>query len=99
MWHNRRFAVPDLSPDNAVAQELDALRAEVELLRTALAEARRSARQQPAARMLMATDGDLPGVFALWRGERGLAWQLFVQAAVTINVVLAVVAVITIASS
>ncbi len=89
----------DLSSENAAAQELDALRAEVTLLRAALAEARSPARPPASGRMLMATDGDLPGVAALWRGERGLAWQLFVQAAVTINAVLAVVAVITIASS
>ena len=49
--------------------------------------------------MMMATDNELPGVAALWRGERGLGWQLFVQAAITINAVLAVIAVITIASS
>jgi hypothetical protein len=46
----------------------------------------------------METDPDLPGLVGLWRGERGLAWQLFVQAVVTINVALAVLAVITIAS-
>jgi hypothetical protein len=46
----------------------------------------------------METDPDLPGLVGIWRGERGLAWQLFVQAAVTINVVLAIIAVITIAA-
>ena len=79
--------------DNAAAEELDALRVEVARLRAALA-----ARQPDAPRRLMEANPELPGLFALWRGERGLAWQLFVQAAVTINVVLAVVAVVTFAS-
>jgi hypothetical protein len=79
---------------SARAEELASLRAEVARLREAL-EARA---EKTPSRGLMETDPDLPGLVGLWRGERGLAWQLFVQAVVTINVALAVIAVITIAS-
>jgi hypothetical protein len=93
VWHNRALAVSDPGTDNAAAEELASLRAEVERLRAALAG------RQPAPRRLMEPDPDLPGLSGLWRGERGLGWQLFVQATVSVNAVLAVVAVITIASS
>jgi hypothetical protein len=47
----------------------------------------------------MEPDPDAPGLMAIWRGERGTAWQLFVQAVLTINVVLAVAGVVTITAS
>jgi hypothetical protein len=43
----------------------------------------------------MQVDEKLPGLVGLWRGERGLGWRLFVQAGVTLNVALAVVATVT----
>ena len=84
--------------DNAAAEELASLRAEVVRLRAALA-AKQHPKPPARAPRLMEPQGDLPGLVALWRGDRGLAWQLFVQAAVTINAVLALIAVISIASS
>jgi hypothetical protein len=57
-------------------------------LRRALA-ARES---QPERRGLLELDPEAPGLAGLWRGDRGLGWQLFVQAVVAVNVVLAVVA-------
>jgi hypothetical protein len=48
---------------------------------------------------MMEADPDLPGLIGLWRGERGVAWQLFVQAVITINVVLAVIAAVVFAGS
>lgn len=81
----------------AVAEELDTLRAEVIRLRRALES--RSERDEPRPRRMMEADPDLPGLIGLWRGERGLAWQLFVQAVVTINVVLAVIAAVVFAVS
>jgi hypothetical protein len=73
----------------AVQEELHALRAEVARLRQALALREQST---PERRGLFELDPDAPGLSALWRGERGLAWQLFVQAVVAVNAVLAVVA-------
>jgi hypothetical protein len=78
--------------DTATADELDMLRAEVARLRAAL-----HAGEPDRRRMLMEADPELPGLRALWRGERGLGWQLFVQAAVSVNAVLAVVAMLSIA--
>ena len=94
MCQNRALVVSEPGPDIAATEELALLRAEVERLR-ALLDARRPA----PARMLMATDPDMPGLVGLWRGERGLGWRLFVQAALTINAGLAVIAVITISTS
>jgi hypothetical protein len=73
----------------AVQEELHALRAEVAHLRQALAQREQS---RPERRGLFEFDPNAPGLAALWRGERGLAWQLFVQAVVAVNAVLAVVA-------
>ncbi len=50
-------------------------------------------------RRMMEPDPDLPGLAGLWRGERGLGWRLFVQGAVTIMAVLAVITVIATAAS
>ncbi len=82
---------------NAAAEELDSLRAEVIRLRRALEL--RADHEQPRPRRMMEADPDLPGLVGLWRGERGLGWQLFVQAVVTINVALAVIALVVFASS
>jgi hypothetical protein len=89
--------VPDNGLDNAAAEELASLRAEVARLREALAE--RPPARPARAQRVMEPSPDSPGLAALWRGERGVVWQLFVQAAVTINAVLAVIAVISIAAS
>jgi hypothetical protein len=71
-------------------QEIHALRAEVKRLRVAL---ERHQRQSPSTSPSpFEVDHDLPGLAALWRGERGLGWQLFVQAALTINALLMLVA-------
>jgi hypothetical protein len=75
-------------PEQVREEELNALRAEVLRLRRAL-EATQS---QPERRGLFELDPEAPGLSGLWRGERGLAWQLFVQAVVAVNAVLAVVA-------
>jgi hypothetical protein len=69
-------------------QELGALRAEVMRLRHAL----EASQAQPERRGLLEVDPEAPGLTGLWRGERGLGWQLFVQAVVAVNAVLAVVA-------
>ena len=69
-------------------EELHALRAEVLRLRHALA----ASESQPKPRGLLELDPDAPGLAGLWRGDRGLGWQLFVQAVVAVNAVLAVVA-------
>lgn len=69
-------------------QELNALRAEVLRLRRALD----ASQSQPERRGLLELDPEAPGLGGLWRGERGLGWQLFVQAVVAVNAVLAVVA-------
>jgi hypothetical protein len=82
------------SAATAAADELATLRAEVLRLRAAL-----QSREEPRARRLMESDPDLPGLVGLWRGEGGFAWQLFVQAFVTIIAVLAVVAIIAIAGA
>lgn len=74
--------------EEATQQELNALRAEVTRLRRAL-EATQS---HPDRRGLLELNPEAPGLTGLWRGERGLAWQLFVQAVVAVNAVLAVVA-------
>ena len=92
-------------PDNlenaaAAAEEIASLKAEVARLREALeVHSRTASRAHPAARSPMKVDPDAPGLAATWRGERGLAWQLFVQAGVTIIAVLAVIAMITIANT
>ena len=78
----------------AAAEELAALRAEVAPLRRAL-----EAQPERRVRGLMEPDPEAPGLLAIWRGERGLAWQLFVQGIVTINAVLAVAGVVTIAAA
>jgi len=75
-------------PEEVREEELNALRAEVLRLRRAL-EATHS---RPERRGLLEPDPEAPGLAGLWRGERGLGWQLFVQAVVAINAVLAVVA-------
>jgi hypothetical protein len=90
----RRSPLTDRGLDNAAAEELDALRAEVAALRAALA-----ARQPPRPRRLMEANPEMPGLTALWRGERGLAWRLFVQAAVTVNAALAVIAVVSLSAT
>jgi hypothetical protein len=69
-------------------EELNALRAEVLRLRRALA----ASESRPRGRGLLELDPDAPGLTGIWRGERGLGWQLFVQAVVAVNAVLAVVA-------
>jgi hypothetical protein len=82
--------------EEATQQELITLRAEVARLRHALeyhqAQARAEALAAPERRGLLEPDPRLPGLTGLWRGERGLGWQLFVQAVVAVNAVLAVVA-------
>jgi hypothetical protein len=91
--------VSEQGSDNAAADELASLRAEVARLREALAALHHHESRPARSPRLMEPNPEHPGLTALWRGERGLAWQLFVQAAVTINAVLAVVAVISIAAS
>lgn len=93
----RRSPLSAEEPNAAVAEELDSLRAEVTRLRRALEL--RPEREQPRPRRMMEPDPDLPGLIGLWRGERGLGWQLFVQAVITINVVLAVIALVVFAGS
>ena len=82
--------------EEANQQELVTLRAEVARLRRALEQhqvhARDEALATPERRGLLDPDPRLPGLAGLWRGERGLGWQLFVQAVVAVNGVLAVVA-------
>lgn len=73
-------------------EELNSLRAEVIRLRRAL-EARQS---ETPRRSPLELDPEAPGLAGLWRGERGLGWRLFVQGVVAVQVVLAVVAGITI---
>jgi hypothetical protein len=75
-------------PEEVREEELNALRAEVLRLRREL-EATQS---QPARRGLLELDPEAPGLAALWRGERGLGWRLFVQGVVAVQAVLAVVA-------
>jgi hypothetical protein len=75
-------------PEDVREEELNALRAEVLQLRRALA----TSDSQPERRGLFELDPEAPGLSGLWRGERGLGWQLFVQAVVAVNAVLAVVA-------
>ena len=70
-------------PEEVREEELNALRAEVLRLRRAL-EATHS---RPERRGLLEPDPEAPGLAGLWRGERGLGWQLFVQAVVAINAV------------
>jgi hypothetical protein len=74
--------------EEATQEELNALRAEVLRLRSALD----ASRSQPERRGLLEMNPDAPGLAELWRGERGLGWRLFVQGVVTIQAVLAVVA-------
>ena len=81
----------DTATDAATDQELHALRAEVKSLRRAL-DQHHSRASAAAVRDPFEVDADLPGLAALWRGERGLGWQLFVQAAVTVNALLMLVA-------
>jgi hypothetical protein len=76
--------------DEAAQQELHHLRAEVQRLRHALELQR--VEGQSERRGLFEPDPELPGLGGLWRGERGLGWQLFVQAVVAVNAVLAVAA-------
>ena len=78
--------------EEATQEELDALRAEVMRLRRAL----EVSGSRPDRRGLLEIDPQAPGLSGLWRGERGLGWRLFVQGVVAVNVVLAVVAGITI---
>ena len=78
----------------AVAEELDSLRAEVTRLRRALEE-----RAEPRGRRMMEADPELPGLVDLWNGERGLAWQLFVQGVTTILAALAVISIVVFAGS
>jgi hypothetical protein len=75
-------------PEDVREEELNALRAEVLRLRRALA----ANESQPERRGLLELDPDAPGLSGLWRGDRGLGWQLFVQGVVAVNAVLAVVA-------
>jgi hypothetical protein len=75
-------------PEEVREEELNALRAEVLRLRRAL-EATQS---QGERRGLLELDPEAPGLTGLWRGDRGLAWQLFVQGVVAVQAVLAVVA-------
>ena len=75
-------------PEDVREQELNALRAEVVQLRRALA----ANGSQPDRRGLLEVDPEAPGLTGLWRGERGLGWQLFVQGLVAVQAVLAVVA-------
>ena len=90
--------MPDEAPNAAVFEELYALRAEVAHLRQVVSqlEAPQPRAEAPRMRRLMEIDPELPGLPGLWRGERGLAWQLFVQAAVTMIVVLNIVAAVVI---
>jgi hypothetical protein len=74
----------------AAQEELYALRAEVARLRAALEQQRQHA--VPVRRGLLETDPDAPGLKELWRGERGIVWQMFVQGVVAINAALAVIA-------
>jgi hypothetical protein len=84
----------------AAAEEIASLRAEVARLRAALdAHSFAASREHSAPRRMMEVGPELPGLAGLWRGERGLRWQLFVQATVTILVALAVITLISIASS
>jgi hypothetical protein len=75
-------------PEDVREQELNALRAEVRRLRRALA----ATESQPERRGLLELDPEAPGLTGLWRGDRGLGWQLFVQGVVAVNAVLAVAA-------
>ena len=75
-------------PEDVREEELNALRAEVVQLRRALA----ANGSQPERRGLLEVDPEAPGLTGLWRGERGLGWQLFVQGLVAVQAVLAVVA-------
>ena len=81
----------DTATDVATDQELHALRAEVKSLRRAL-DQHQSRASAAAVRDPFEVHADLPGLAALWRGERGLGWQLFVQAAITVNALLMLVA-------
>ena len=74
----------------AVEHELNTLRAEVTRLQRALEQ--HEAQAEPRRRGLLEVDPQAPGLKQLWRGERGLGWRLFVQGAVAVNAVLAVVA-------
>lgn len=74
--------------EQVTQEELNALRAEVLRLRRAL----EASQSQPDRRGLLELNPEAPGLAGLWRGERGLAWRLFVQAVVAVNAVLAVVA-------
>lgn len=76
--------------EEATQKELNSLRAEVVQLRRALEERRAEAPIE--RRGLLELDPEAPGLTGLWRGERGLAWQLFVQGVIAVNAVLAVVA-------
>jgi hypothetical protein len=75
-------------PEDVREEEVNALRAEVLRLRRALA----ASESQPERRGLLEVDPEAPGLTGLWRGERGLGWQLFVQGLVAVQAVLAVVA-------
>jgi hypothetical protein len=75
-------------PEQVREEELNSLRAEVLRLRRALD----ATQSQPQQRGLFEVDPEAPGLAGLWRGERGLGWQLFVQVVVAVNAVLAVVA-------
>lgn len=74
--------------EEATQKELHALRAEVVRLRLAL----EASQSRPDRQGLLEVDPEAPGLSGLWRGDRGLAWQLFVQGVVAVQVVLAVVA-------
>jgi hypothetical protein len=90
----------DNAASAAAAEEIASLRAEVARLRAALeAHSFAASREHTASRSVMNIDPELPGLAALWRGERGLGWQLFVQAVVTVLAALVVITLITIAGS
>ena len=78
----------------ALEEELSTLRAEVARLRSALDQ--RQVHAPTERRGLLEPDPRLPGLTGLWRGDRGLGWQLFVQGVIAVNAVLAVAAGITI---
>jgi hypothetical protein len=87
-------------PAAAAAEEIASLKAEVARLRAALdAHALAAQQRHGHLRSPMKVDPDLPGLGGIWRGERGLAWQLFVQAVLTIIAALAVIAMVTIAGA
>ena len=82
--------MPDIATDAPTHEELNALRAEVARLRAALERHQTQSEARP--RGLFEPDPDLPGLGALWRGERGTGWRMFVQAALTINAALMLIA-------